>query len=105
MVHNSEMKEAIYAMDNKLVMALDLQFTLELTLLFLHMFSIVVFASLPLVSLLLVFATFQQSFFHAFCLLQKQNEKDNKNKVTDSNHNCHYYLHATNCQFMLCVSF
>jgi hypothetical protein len=78
MVHNLEMKEAMYAMNNKLVMALDLQFTLELTLLFLPMFFIVVFASLPLVSLSLVSATFQQSFFHSFCLLQKQNKKDNK---------------------------
>ncbi len=104
MVHNSKMKVAMYAMDNKLLMALDLQFTLELTLLFLHMFFIVVFASLPLVSLSLVFATFQQSFLHSFCLLQKQNEKDNKNKVTNSNHNCHYYLHATTSQnYALCL--
>jgi hypothetical protein len=98
MVHNSEMKEVMYAMDNKLVMALDLQFALGLTLLFLHMFFIVVFASLPLVYLWLVFATFQQSFLYSFFLLQKQNEKDNKNKVTNSNHNCNYYLHATTCQ-------
>jgi hypothetical protein len=98
MVHNSKMKKAMYVINNKLVMALDLQFTLELTLLFLHMFFIVVFASLPLVSLLLVFVTFQQSFLHSFCLLQKQNNKNNKNKVTNSNHNCHYYLHAITCQ-------
>jgi hypothetical protein len=98
MVHNPKMKEAMYAINNKLVMASDFQFTLELILLFLHMFFIVVFASLPLVSLLLVFATFQQSFLHSFCLLQKQNNKNNKNKVTNFNHNCHYYLHATTCQ-------